>query len=231
MIGIICALNVEVEGLIDKMENTMETSKAGMTFYSGTVFGKEVVAVECGIGKVNAAMCAQVMIDLFAPSQIINSGIAGALSEETQIGDVVICRDVVQHDMDATALGDPLGLIQFNDCKVMQIAADESIIAALETACKSVDGAKFEVGRIATGDTFVSAKEQRRKINSIFGAIACEMEGGAIAQVCFRNKIPFGITRAISDSVKENEAVDFFKFRNMAAQQSIKILCEYIRTH
>lgn len=228
MTGIICALRVEVEGLIDKMENIKETNKAGMTFYSGTAFDKEVVAVECGIGKVNAAMCAQVMIDLFSPDEIINSGIAGALSEETQIGDIVICRDVVQHDMDGTELGDPLGLIQFNDCKVLEIAADDDIIERLEKACQSVENTKYEIGRIATGDTFVSKKERRIKINSVFGAIACEMEGGAIAQVCFRNKVPFGITRAISDSVRENEAVDFFRFRNAAAEQSIKILCKFL---
>lgn len=229
MIGIICALKVELEGIIEKMENVKTTQKAKMTFYSGKIFDKDIVAVECGVGKVNAAMCAQLMIDIFAPSQIINSGIAGALSNETEIGDVVICRDVVQHDMDGTSLGDPLGLLSFNDCSLIEINADDDIISKLEKACQSVENTKYETGRIATGDVFVSAKERRRKINEIFGAIACEMEGGAIAQVCFRNEVPFGITRAISDSMNENEGVDFFKFRDSAAKKSIKILCEFLK--
>lgn len=229
MIGIICALKVELEGLIQKMDSVKTTQKAKLTFYSGKIFDKEIVAVECGVGKVNAAMCTQLMIDLFAPSQIINSGIAGALSDKTEIGDIVICRDVVQHDMDGTALGDPPGLLSFNDCNLIEINADKEIISKLENACKNVENTKYETGRIATGDIFVSAREHRRKINELFNAIACEMEGGAIAQVCFRNEIPFGITRAISDSMNENEGVDFFKFRDSAAAQSIKILCEFLK--
>lgn len=229
MIGIICALKVELDGIIEKMESVETTVKAKMTFYKGEIFGKSVVGVECGVGKVNAAMCTQIMIDLFKPSQIINSGIAGALSDATQIGDVVICNDVVQHDMNGIALGDPRGLLTFNDVNLIEINADSEVIAKLEKACRSVEDTKYEIGRIATGDIFVSAKEKRRKINAEFGAIACEMEGGAVAQVCFRNDVPFGITRAISDSVHENEAMDFFKFRSLAAERSIKIMCEYLK--
>lgn len=229
MIGIICALKVELEGLIEKLDNVSTTQKAKMTFFSGKLFDKEIVAAECGVGKVNAAMCAQVMIDLFSPSQIINSGIAGALSDKTKIGDIVICSDVVQHDMNGIELGDPRGLLSFNDENRIEIEADNNIIKKLEAACKSVENTSYEIGRIATGDIFVSARKKRRKINENFGAIACEMEGGAVAQVCYRNDVPFGITRAISDSMDENEGVDFFKFRDSAAEQSIRILCEYIK--
>lgn len=229
MIGIICALKVELEGLIKKLDDVTTTQKAKMTFFSGKLFGKEIVAAECGIGKVNAAMCAQVMIDLFCPSQIINSGIAGGLSYETKIGDIVICRDVVQHDMNGIELGDPRGLLSFNDENRIEIDADSNIINKLETACDNVENTKHKTGRIATGDIFISARKKRKKINDLFGAIACEMEGGAIAQVCYRNSVPFGITRAISDSMDENEGADFFKFRDSAAEQSIKILCEYIK--
>lgn len=229
MIGIICALKIEVEGLIEKMTNVQRLEKAKITFYRGFAFGRETVAAECGIGKVNAAMCAQVMIDLFDPEVIINSGIAGALSEDIGIGDIVICSDVVQHDMDSTDAGDPPGMIQFNDCSMIEIEASERAVRMLEYACKKVDGTKFEFGRIATGDSFVLAKERRRKINSLFGAIACEMEGGAIAQVCFRNGVPFGIIRAISDSVRDNEFMDFIKFRSYAADRSVKILCEFLQ--
>lgn len=229
MTGIICALKVEVEDIIKMMENVKVEEKAGMRFYSGKIFGKEVAAVECGVGKVNAAMCTQVMIDLYSPDEIINSGIAGALSEDTEIGDVVICTDVVQHDMDTTELGEPLGMLQFNDCRVMSIEADCEIISKLEAACKAVPNTKYETGRVATGDKFVSRRDERRRINEVFSAIACEMEGGAIAQVCFRNKVPFGIIRAISDSVRENEEMDFFKFRDMAASRSVQIISEYLR--
>lgn len=229
MTGIICALKVEVEDIIKMMDEVKVEEKAGMSFYSGKIFGREVAAVECGVGKVNAAMCTQVMIDLYSPDEIINSGIAGALSEDTEIGDVVICTDVVQHDMDTTELGEPLGQLQFNDCRVLSIGADSGIVSALEDACKAVPDTKFENGRVATGDKFVSRREERSRINEIFSAIACEMEGGAIAQVCFRNKVPFGIIRAISDSMRENEGVDFFKFRDMAAQRSVRIIEQYLK--
>lgn len=229
MTGIICALKVEVEDIIKMMENVKVEEKAGMRFYSGKIFGKEVAAVECGVGKVNAAMCAQVMIDLYSPNEIINSGIAGALSEDTEIGDVVICTDVVQHDMDTTELGEPRGQLQFNDCVLIEIEANEGIVKRLESACSAVIGTKYKKGRVATGDRLVLNRDKRKKINEIFSAVACEMEGGAIAQVCFRNKVPFGIIRAISDSMRENEGVDYFKFRDMAASRSVQIICEYLR--
>lgn len=230
MIGIICALKIELDGLIEKMYEVNTVQKANMTFFSGKIFSKDVVATQCGVGKVNAAICAQIMIDLFYPTQIINSGIAGALDEQTEIGDVIICSDVVQHDMNTTAIGDPPGLLCLNDDnKIIEIEADHNIAKKLETSCRSVNGINYKYGRIATGDIFVSAKEMRKKINATFGATACEMEGGAIAQTCFRNEIPFGIIRAISDNMNKNKGVDFLKFCKTAAQNSIDIMLEYLK--
>ena len=148
-----------------------------MTFEKGEICGKEVVAVECGIGKVNAAICAQVMIDLFKPEAIINSGIAGALNDKISIGDIVIAKDVVQHDMDGTEMGDPPGEIWFNDERKIYIDADEKVHNCLLEACKTLEDTKVISGRIATGDTFVAAVERRLPIGSKFDADSCEMEG------------------------------------------------------
>lgn len=224
MIGIICALKIEVDGIIELMEEKINVAAARMTFTKGKINGKEIVAVECGIGKVNAAICTQIMIDLFNPSVIINSGIAGSLSNEVGIGDIVIAKDVVQHDMDGTATGDPPGEIWFNDEKRIDIPTDGTVIKNLEIACKDLKDTKTVIGRIATGDVFVAAKERRHSIHNTFGAMACEMEGGAIGQVCYRNGIPFGIIRCISDDIDENEFVDFMKFREIAADKSIFVI-------
>lgn len=228
MIGIICALNIEVEGLKKLMENKKESTIAKMTYTQGKINNVNVVAVECGIGKVNAAMCAQIMIDRYNPDVVINSGIAGALSDEIGIGDIVIARDVVQHDMDGTALGDPPGEIWFNNEKRIDIPADAKIVAQLEEACSHLNNTRVVVGRIATGDVFVSAKERRLGINGMFSAMACEMEGGSIGQVCYRNEVPFGILRCISDSIHEHEFVDYVKFREVAAEKSIDVITQFL---
>lgn len=199
-----------------------------MTYTQGTIGGVQVVAVECGIGKVNAAICAQQMIDLFKPDMIINSGIAGALSEQVGIADIVIAGDVVQHDMDGTAMGDPLGEIWFHDEKRIEIPADTTIVQRLKQACGSLKDTKVVIGRIATGDVFVAGREKRRAIYEHFGALACEMEGGAIGQVCYRNGVPFGILRCISDDITENEFMDYLKFRKIAAEKSIAVIKAFL---
>lgn len=228
MIGIICALKIEVEGLTKLMTNKKERTIAKMTYTSGKINNVDVVAVECGIGKVNAAMCTQIMIDMYSPMLIINSGIAGALSGEIGIADIVIAEDVVQHDMDGTALGDPPGEIWFNDEKRIDIPADKEIVERLKEACTHLKDTNIFIGRIATGDIFVSAKKARLSIFDTFSAIACEMEGGSIGQVCYRNDIPFGILRCISDSIYEHEFVDYEKFREIAAEKSINVITQFL---
>ena len=179
-------------------------------------------------GKVNAAVCAQAMIDLFKPDLIINSGIAGSLSEDLSIGDIVVAKDVVQHDMDGTEMGDPPGEIWFNDEKRIEIPADSRVSKALENACLKLENTKTLVGRIATGDTFVASVDRRLAIADKFNADACEMEGGAIGQVCYRNGVPFAILRSISDDINQNEFMDFEKFRKLASEKSIRAISYFI---
>ena len=231
MLGFICALDVEVEGIKNIMENISERTVAKITYTAGEVFGKKVVCCECGVGKVNAAMSAQIMIDLYRPDVIINSGIAGSLSKNIRIGDLVISDDCVQHDMDGTEMGDPPGEIWFNDERRIYLPADKATADSLEKACAVLPDTAVFRGRIASGDTFVAAHERRQRIADMFHALACEMEGAAVGQVCYRNEIPFAILRCISDDFNENEFVDFMKFRTVAAEKSIKAITEFIKEY
>lgn len=228
MIGIICALAVEVEGLKKIMTDTKTAVAAKTEYLSGTVGEKEIVCCECGVGKVNAAMCAQAMIDLFHPDVIVNSGIAGSLSKDIAIGDIVISDDCVQHDYDGTEMGDPPGEIWYADEKRVDIPADKKTADILQKACETLENTQIFRGRIATGDTFVAAHERREKIAETFHALACEMEGGAVAQVCYRNEVPFSILRCISDDFGSNMFMDYLEFRDLAAEKSIAVLKNFI---
>lgn len=229
MIGIICALSIEVDGLKALLTDKEEYTYAKMNFVTGTLYGKQVVLTECGIGKVNAAMSAQVMINRFDPSVIINSGIAGSVSRTLSIGDIVISKDCVQHDFDGTQMGDPKGLIQYNDEKRIDIPADSDTANKLFAACADIKDTKVVIGRIATGDIFVADKSMRNAIAVEFDALACEMEGGAVAQVCYRNDVPFAVLRCISDDFDENKFVDFMQFRFVAADKSVAAIKNFLQ--
>lgn len=228
MIGIICALSIEVEGLAQLLENKEEKTYAKMKFISGTINGKDVVMTECGIGKVNAAMSTQVMIDKYNPSVIINSGIAGSVSRKLKIGDIVISDDCVQHDFDGTQMGDPKGLIQYNDEKRIDIPVSKTVAQKLFEACKNIENTNVLCGRIATGDIFVAEKSMRSAIANEFDALACEMEGGAIAQVCYRNGVECAVLRCISDDFDENQFMDFMEFRVIAADKSMAAIKNFL---
>lgn len=230
MIGFICALAIEVEGVIKLMENKEENTVAKITYHKGEICGKEVVCCECGIGKVNAAMSTQIMIDLYHPDVIINSGIAGSLSGDIRIGDIVVSDDCVQHDMDGTEMGDPLGQVQFNDEKRTYFPADKTTADKLYAACETIDGISVFRGRIASGDIFVSARDRRQRIADMFNGLACEMEGAAVGTVCYRNGVKFAILRSISDDFNNNELVDFMQFRFIAAERSIRAIEAFIKT-
>ena len=230
MLGFICALGIEVEGIVKMMDNKEEKTIAKITYYKGRILDKEVVCCECGVGKVNAAMSAQIMIDTYHPDVIINSGIAGSLSGDIRIGDIVISDDCVQHDMDGTAAGDPLGQVQFNDELRTYFPADKATADKLCAACQTIDGISVFRGRIASGDVFITARERRRRIADHFNALACEMEGAAVAVVCYRNDVPFAILRSISDDFDDNEFMDFMQFREVAAERSIQAIGEFIKT-
>ena len=230
MIGIICALAVEVDGLKSMMENRLDMEYANIKFSMGTIEGKSVVAAECGVGKVNAAMCAQLMIDKYKPDFIINSGVAGALVDDLRICDMVVGTEVLQHDMNASALGDPIGEITFPDANRIYFPCDEAIAKKIFKLCEGIEDAHAFMGRIASGDLFVSRRSKRARINIRFDAIACEMEGGAIGHVCFRNNVPFCVFRVISDDLNKNQGMDFKDFCGIAGTRSILVISDFIKS-
>lgn len=223
IIGIIGAMEEEVASLKSKMELVTAKNIVGIDFYMGKMFGKSVVLVRSGIGKVNAAICAQVLIDLYAVDYIINVGVAGAISKDLSIGDVVISKDVVQHDMDCTAFGHPVGMIP--RMTESFFAGDEQLIKlAREAGEEALPDKAIHVNRIASGDKFVSSNEDKHRIWSDFKAFCVEMEGAAVAQTCFLNKIPFVVIRAISDKADDSAGVAFDKFVLEAAKTSSELV-------
>lgn len=228
MIGIICALKIEVDGLKALMENPEITEKAGLEFTSGRIFDKEVVLLECGVGKVNAAVGTQIMIDLYQPEVIINSGIAGSLSKELIIGDIVISSDCVEHDFNCTALNEPRGQLWFTSEKRVDIPADREVCEKLAECCQNL-GSNVMIGRIATGDIFITYRRQRENIAYEFDALCCEMEGAAVGHVCYMNKVPFAILRSISDDFKFNKPENYEEFKELAAERTIKAMTKFIQ--
>ncbi len=233
--GIIAAMKIEAEHIVEAMEDVRVETVGGIEFHIGrvreedpradgeTVEAELIVAV-CGIGKVFAAMCAQTMIVTYAPSRIINTGIAGTLSPEIGIGDVVLATDVVEHDMDTSALGDPIGMISGLNVVRMH-CADRLVKSELgNAAIEILGGEKVFFGVIATGDQFIADAEKKRQIVERFGAVACEMEGGAVGQVCTANKVPFAVVRTISDSADGGAVEDYPAFAKQSAERSARIV-------
>lgn len=230
MTGIICAMQIEADGIIALAENTKTEEINGMKFISGTLNGKDVVVVVCGVGKVNAAICAATLINSYKPSLVINSGVAGALSPLVTVGDLVVATKAVEHDMNTTALGDKQGEISFPDGKVMFFECDKDAAALLENCAKELENTRVARGIIASGDIFVSNRRERLLINNRFGAVACEMEGAAIGHACYCCKTPFAILRAISDDLDENKGVDFIKFCSLAAEKTVSVISAFTKT-
>ncbi len=227
MIGIIGALDAEVEMLQNMTEDKKEEVVSGTTFITGKLHGKDCVIAQCGIGKVNAAVCAQTMLLRFRPDAVINCGIAGALRHGLRIGDIVVAQDAVQYDMDTTEFGDRPGLLNIGKESMVEIPCSRELAGALMQACVSLGIDNAVTGRIATGDRFISKPEARTQIHELFGADACEMEGGAIAHACRLNGTPFAILRSISDSMDENSTEDYLTFKNHAAQSAAKIISAF----
>ena len=227
MIGIIGAMDIEVEGLKRLLSDVSEEKISNITFVKGIFDGKTVVVAKCGIGKVFSAICAQTMIMAFKPKCIINIGVAGGLLKTLNIGDIVVADSVVQHDMDTTPLGEPRGFL--SEIGLVKIPTDEKIRTGLLKAAESF-GIKAFSGTIASGDAFISDEERKQFIRDSFSASACEMEGAAIGTVCFVNKVPFGVLRAISDSANGDANMDFPTFAKMAAENSIRVISEFIKT-
>lgn len=229
-IGIIGAMQIEVEALCAAMENTERETVGNMTFVYGELRGKKVVCAKCGIGKVFAAMCAQTMILKYAPDCIINSGVAGTLSASLSIGQIALAEQVVQHDMDTSPIGDPVGLI--SGINVIYIPTDPAVTAALAAAVGS-EGVPYLRGTVASGDQFICRTPEKERIKANFDTadkpvIACEMEGAAIGQVCYVNKVPYGILRAISDGGDENAFADYPTFLAAAAKTATEVMLRFV---
>lgn len=226
MIGIIGAMKIEVDSLKREMTEATIDNISGIEFVSGKLYGKDAVVAQCGIGKVFAALCAQTMILRYKVDALINTGVGGTLSDELGIGDVAVSTACVQHDMDTSPLGDPVGLI--SGINVIELPADKALCDKVCSAASEL-GINHRRGIIASGDCFVSGAEKKDFIKNTFGAIACEMEGAAIAQVCFVNKVPFAVVRAISDSADGSAEMDYGEFSKLAAENSakvIKLICD-----
>ena len=230
MTGIIGAMDIEVNGIIEEMTDKKTEVISGTRFTSGRLGNTQCVIAKCGIGKVNAAVAAQRMILRYAPDRIINTGIAGSTSLHTNIGWVVIAKNVVQHDMDTTIIGDKPGELFLPEEKIVYIPCDEQMISDLEKACCSAGEKDHIVGTVATGDQFIGGNDRRLSLNERFDALACEMEGGSIGQVCRINSVPFAILRSISDSMSsEDDSVEYSTFSKEAANRAVRIINEYIR--
>lgn len=223
MIGIIGAMEEEVAHLKEAMQVEKTVERAAMTFVKGKLDGKDVVVVRSGIGKVNAGICAQILADLFEVDTLINTGVAGSLDAAIDIGDIVISTDAVQHDMDVSALGDPVGQIPRMD--TFAFPADERLV---QLAVQANEEANPDIhtftGRVVSGDQFVSDGSVKERLVTQFQAKCTEMEGAAIAQAAYLNKISCVIIRAISDKADNSSTMDYAAFEKQAITHTVRLV-------
>lgn len=225
MLGIIGAMDEEVAKVKEQMQDVTVMSKASMDFYEGAVGGHPVVVVRSGIGKVNAAICAQILVDEYHVDSIINTGIAGSLNPSIDIGDIVLSTDTLEHDMDAAAFGYPVGQIPRMD--TLSFEADEKLRSVAKTACEKVNPEiKVFEGRVVSGDQFISDRDKKQWLVENFAGYCTEMEGAAIAHTAYLNKVPFLIIRAISDKADDSASVDYPAFEAKAIEHSVRLILE-----
>ena len=223
MLGIIGAMDQEVAEIKNQMTDVRIERAAAMDFYRGKLRGKDVVVVRSGVGKVNAAVCTQILADRYGVDAVVNTGIAGSLRNEINIGDIVLATDAVQHDMDATCFDYPAGKIPQMD--VYEFKADEKLRELAKECSKEVipDVGVFE-GRVLSGDQFVSSREKKNWLAETFGGYCAEMEGAAIAQAAYLNGIPFLVIRSISDKADDSADMDYKTFEMKAVENSVKLM-------
>lgn len=221
-IGIIGAMSEEVAQLKSEMSVKTELNKAQMSFYHGELLGKDVVIVTSGIGKVNAAVCTQILVNEFDVDCVINVGIAGGLHKDIFPGDIVVGENLVQHDMDTTFFGDALG--QVPRLEAFDFKCDEKLISLAKSACNKVSDINCFNGRIVSGDQFIHKAEKLQSLHDEFGGLCCEMEGASIGQVCYLNDIPFVVIRSISDNAINGSHMDYDEFSSIAIKNSVAIL-------
>jgi adenosylhomocysteine nucleosidase len=226
MIGIIGAMPVEIGLLVDMMGQCEEETISHIQFYKGSLCGTNAVVAVSGVGKVHAAICAQTMILKYAPEVIINTGVAGSLSTGLTAGDIVVATSLVQYDIDNTVVGDPAGCIP--GIGIIHIPCDENLVRRFCALAEEENDYSCQAGTIATGDQFITDEKKAKWIHHTFGALACEQEGGSIAQVCYTNKVAFCVIRAISDSADSDSHIDYFQFKQLAAKRSAGLIQKYI---
>ena len=222
-IGVIGAMDEEVAALIKQMEEKEEMTIAGMTFHKGKLWKQDAVVVQSGVGKVNMGICTQMLITVFGVDMVINTGVAGGLYKDINVGDIVISSDAVQHDFDVTGLGYAKGVIPGLETSVFK--ADPELVDMAREACELVNPEiACYVGRVVTGDQFISGNEKRAELVKTFDGYCAEMEGAAMAQVACLNKVPFVIVRAISDKADDSAPVAYKTFEEQAIIHTVKLL-------
>lgn len=226
MIGIICAMDVELEGIAALIKNPTEEKISNINFIKGTIFDKSIVVAKCGIGKVFASLCAEAMILKYSPSCIINSGVAGGVCRDLDIGDIAVAKDVVQHDLDTSALGDPKGLI--SGINIINVPCDTDLAEKMERAAKEC-GFNTKAGTLATGDQFCAKGSLALdELRTEFNPLTTDMEGGAVGQVCYVNDVPFTIIRALSDKADEDANTDYVYNLKKSSENSFKTVIKFL---
>ena len=227
-IGIIGAMELEVEQLKKEMAVESVIKKAGMDFFEGTLSNVPVVVVRSGIGKVNAALCVQILADVFQVSHVINTGVAGSLNAKLDIGDILISRDALHHDMDTTIFGYQPG--EVHQMGFREFRADERMMELAREACEKVNpDIRVMFGRVVSGDQFISSKEVKERLIALFQGDCAEMEGASIAHGAYLNGLPFVIIRAISDKADDSAEMDYPTFEAAAAKHSAALVKEMIK--
>ena len=223
MIGIIGAMEQEVQALKEMMTVVRTDRKAQMDFTVGQLLGKDVVVVRSGVGKVNAAVCTQILADDYKVAAVINTGVAGSLNPKIDIGDIVVSVDAVQHDVDAVVFGYEYGEVP--QMKKRTFDADPDLRQLITDTCRRVNpDIHVHDGRVASGDQFVSDDARKAEIARRFEADCTEMEGCAIAQAAWLNGIPFVIIRAISDKADGSAQRDYDEFEAGAIAHTVRLL-------
>ena len=223
MIGIIGAMDIEIEHIINAMTDVRTEEISGISFTTGKLGDKDVVTAVCGIGKVFSAICAQTMILKFGAEKIINTGVAGTLTDKIGVMGIVVASGLVQHDMDTTFFGDPRGMI--SGINIVEFKTDENLS---DKICENIDSCYIR-GTIASGDAFIADNRKKEDIAQTFNAVACEMEGGAITQVCYVNRVPVAVVRCISDGADDGGERTYEQFRAEAAKKSANIIINTIK--
>lgn len=222
-LGIIGAMDIEVAALKEAMLDKKIRTIAGSSYCEGLLEGLPVVVVQCGVGKVNAALCVQILCDCFEVTHIVNTGVAGSLYKELDIGDFVISRDAIYHDFDCHVINPNYSVGQVPGMDVRAFPADEALMMCAFAAAEEIRPGHSRIGTVASGDQFICHKEQKQKIISDTGALCTEMEGAAIAHAAWRNQVPFVVIRAISDKADDSAQMDYPTFEAIAAKNCAQV--------